>query len=188
VLPVAVAELISAEANASWYAAWMMAWVVYIVPIQVGMTVFAEVAGEPSRLRRATRQGVRTSLVVGGLGALVAVAAAPVALRLLGEAYAADGVEPLRILVVAVVPLTFVHVYFATCRATGRLTEATVVGWALAIASVTAGAVAATAGDLAAIAVTWVLVQSAGGAWAAGGLLRLRAVRGEGAATRGAAP
>jgi O-antigen/teichoic acid export membrane protein len=188
VLPVVVAEVISAEANASWYAAWMMAWVVYIVPIQVGMTVFAEVAGEPERFRRATRHGVRSSLTVGGLGALIAIAAAPLALRILGEEYAADGVEPLRILVVAVVPLTFVQVYFATCRATRRLAEATVMGWTLAIGSVVAGAVAATAGGLTGIAVAWLVVQGAGGAWAVLRLVRLGALRAQRAEPGGSPP
>ena len=65
VLPVLVAELLSPAANATWYAVWMMAWVVYIVPIQVGMTIFAEVAHDPTSLRavgaagRALRAGGR---------------------------------------------------------------------------------------------------------------------------------
>ncbi|HWT21900.1 MAG TPA: oligosaccharide flippase family protein, partial [Solirubrobacteraceae bacterium] len=62
VLPVVVAELLSPEANATWYAAWMMAWVVYVVPVQVGINVFAEAARDPAAIRLAVAHGVRSSL------------------------------------------------------------------------------------------------------------------------------
>jgi O-antigen/teichoic acid export membrane protein len=177
VLPVLVAELLSPEANATWYVAWMLAWVVYIVPIQVGITVFAEVASDPARLGRAVRHGVRSSLTVGALGALTSILAAPLVLRILGSEYAAQGVEPLRILVLAFLPLTFVHVYFAVCRGTRRLTEATLAGWALALGSVVAGAVAGPAHGLRGIALAWVAVQCLGGIWAGIRLTRLGSLR-----------
>ncbi len=76
VLPIIVTELLSPSTNAAWYAAWMMAWVVYIVPIQVGMTSFAEASHRPDELRGLVGHGLRTSLALGlGSAALIALVA-----------------------------------------------------------------------------------------------------------------
>lgn len=171
VLPVVVVELLSPSANAAWYAAWMMAWVVYIVPIQVGMTVFAEVAHDPSRIATVVRQGVRMSLAVGVAASLVAIASADTVLSILGPGYAEDGAAPLRILVLALVPLTFTFAYFAVCRATDQLREAIACGWTLGLASVAAAILVTPGGGLEAMAIAWVSVQSLGGLWSA---MRLR--------------
>ncbi len=173
VLPMIVVELLSPSANAAWYAAWMMAWVVYIVPIQVGMTAFAEVAHDPSRIAAIVGQGIRTSLAIGVAGSLVAIASADVVLSILGPGYAQDGAAPLRILVLALIPLTFSFAYFAVCRATDQLREAIAFGWTLGLASVAAAALVAPGGGLEAMAIAWVSVQSLGGLWSAWRLRRL---------------
>jgi O-antigen/teichoic acid export membrane protein len=148
VLPVVVVELLSPRANAAWYLAWMMAWVVYFVPIQVGLNIFAEVAHEPHRLAAIVRQGVQTSLAVGAAGAVAVAALAHVVLSMLGRGYAADATTPLRILVIALIPLAFTYAYFSVCRATDRLREAIVSGWLLGLASVGAAAIVAPGGGL----------------------------------------
>jgi O-antigen/teichoic acid export membrane protein len=99
------------------------------------------------------------------------VAAGPL-LSLLGRHYAEGGVTPLRILVLAWIPLTFVHCYFASARARRRLREALAVGVASAVLSITAAAVAGVSGGLTAMAFAWLGVQTATGLWAA---VRLRA-------------
>ncbi len=184
ILPIAVTELLSPAQNAHWYTAWMMAWVIYIVPIQVGMTVFAEASAEPRRLAAHLRKGIKTALLLGVLGATAAAALAPFVLELLGPGYAAAAVTPLRILVLAVVPLTLIQTYFAVCRASRRLREALVMG-ALSSAAATIGAAAAgVAAGLTGMAIAWVVAQSATGIWAA---FRLRALKTEAAERHGPA-
>jgi O-antigen/teichoic acid export membrane protein len=173
VLPVIVAELLSPDANATWYAAWMMAWVVYIVPIQVGMTIFAEVAHDPESFLRSVRRGVLCSLTIATAGALVLGLGAHLALSVLGARYAREGVEPLRILLVAVLPLTFVQAYFSSCRARRQLREAIATGWLNAIVSVGLAAVVGVTHGLVGMAIAWCVVQYATGLWA---LWRLRIV------------
>jgi O-antigen/teichoic acid export membrane protein len=175
ILPVVVLELLSPEANATWYAAWMMAWVVYIVAIQVELTTFAEVAHDPDSLRQSIRRGLRASLGIGVPAALVLVIAAHPLLSILGPEYADAGVAPLRILVLAIVPLTFVQIYYAACRGVGRLNEAIVAGWITGTVSIVAAAAAGTAEGLTAMAVTWLGVQVVAGLWAS---WRLRQVGG----------
>lgn len=173
-LPIVVAELLSPAANASWYAAWMMAWVIFIVPIQVGMTLFAEIAHEPSALPAATRRAVRTALLVGVPGAVAIALLAHPLLSLLGPEYARAGVGPLRILVVGLVPMVFVQVYYANCRGVGRLGEAVTAAWLAGLISVGAAAVAGQAAGLAAMAAAWLAVQAAAAVFA---VARLRALR-----------
>jgi O-antigen/teichoic acid export membrane protein len=171
ILPVLVAELLSPGANATWYTIWMMAWVVYIVPIQVGMTIFSEVSHDPGSLRRSIRRGVLSSLAIGATGALVLGAGAELLLSILGTHYASGGSAPLRVLLLAFIPLTFVQVYFSSCRARRRLREAIVTGWVSGLASIGAAAAAGTSHGLMGMAIAWVSVQYFTGAWS---LWRLR--------------
>jgi O-antigen/teichoic acid export membrane protein len=175
ILPVVVLELLSPAANGTWYAAWMMAWIVYIVAIQVELTTFAELAHAPDSLRLSIRRGVRASLAIGVPAALVLALAAHPLLSILGTEYADAGVTPLRILVLAIVPLTFVQIYYAACRGVGRLNEAIVAGWITGAVSIGAAAAAGAADGLSAMAATWLSVQVAAGLWAS---WRLRQVGG----------
>jgi O-antigen/teichoic acid export membrane protein len=166
VLPVIVAEVLSPAGNATWYAVWMMAWVVYTMPISAGLTLFAEGSHRPAQLHEATRDAVRVALLVGLAGSLVLAAFAHRALSLLGSQYGATGAAPLRILLVAFVPLTFVQAYFATSRARRRLGEAVVVGWVTAVASVAVATAAGVMWGLVGMACGWLAVQTAAGGWA----------------------
>lgn len=174
-LPIVVTELISPAANAAWYAAWMMAWVAFIIPIQVGMTTFAEAAHRPESLPNFIRHGIRSSVLLGALTAGALAVIAPFVLSLLGSTYASAGTTPLRILVFAVVPLAFVQGYFVTCRSTGRLAEATSVGLASGTFSVVGAALAATALGLNGMAAVWLGTQVATAAWAVWRLRRFEA-------------
>jgi len=170
VLPIVVTELLSPAENAAWYAAWMMAWVVFIVPIQVGMTSFAEVAAAPAASRSILRNGIATSLAVGVAGALVLAVLADPILGLLGPAYAATGVDPLRILLVGVVPMTIAQAYFSLRRAEHRLGGAIALGTVSSLASIVGPAIAGTVSGLDAMALTWLAAQCVTAA-VAGGLL-----------------
>ncbi len=173
ILPVVVTELLSPAQNAFWYTIWMMAWVVYIIPISMGIALFAEVSHRPEALSRAVGSGVRSALALGlaSAGAL-ALFAGPF-LTVLGEQYASQGATPLRILVVALLPLTFVQVYFAVCRAAGKLREAILTGAVSGLAAVVSAALAARPHGLPGMAWAWVAVQYLAAAWA---LVRVRAL------------
>jgi len=174
ILPIVVTELLSPASNAVWYAAWMMAWVAFIVPIQVGMTLFAEIAHDPGSLAAATRRATRAALLVGvPVAAAIALLAHPL-LSLLGNEYADAGVGPLRILVLGLIPLTFVQVYYASCRGVGRLGEAIAAAWATGLIGICAAAAAGVGSGLEAMALAWVAVQLGAALFAAARLGRLR--------------
>jgi O-antigen/teichoic acid export membrane protein len=165
ILPIVVTELLSPSANAYWYTTWMMAWGVYVIPTSTGIGLLAEAAHHPSSLRHQVHRAVRLSLGIGiAVGVVVAALADPV-LSLLGKAYADAGVAPLRVLVLGVVPLSFIQAYFSVCRATNRLREAIATGVATGVAGVGATAVAGVLHGLIGMAVCWVLVLAAGSLW-----------------------
>ena len=92
--------------------------------------------------------------------------AAPLALSVLGHGYAAAGTGPLRILLISLVPMTFVQAYYVVGRARRRLTEATT-ATVSGLAGVTSAAIAGQAYGLEGVAIAWVVVQLLAGAWAA---------------------
>ena len=173
-LPILVAELVSARANAAWYAAWMMAWLAYMVPVQTGIATFAEVARDPSRLDDVVSRALRNSLTLGGAAAAALLVLAEPLLSLLGSSYAADGATPLRVLAVGVLPISFTFVYFAACRGLRSPQRAIPLGWAGVVLVVAATVPALELGGLTAMALAFVAAQSVVGVIAAWRLRRLR--------------
>ncbi len=166
VLPIIVTEMISPADSAYWYGAWMMAWVVFFIPIQIGTTLYAEISNIRADVVRLARQALRLSLGLGGLTAVVAVAGATLALSILGPAYADAGETPLRIVVLAVVPMSVFETYYTICRVTGHLNEAVAVSVLNAIASLAAAVAVAQQHGLVGIATAWLAVQAVTGVWA----------------------
>jgi O-antigen/teichoic acid export membrane protein len=179
ILPIVVTELLSPAANAYWYTIWMMAWGVYVIPTSVGIALLAEAAHRPSSLGAQVRHAIRSSLAIGILAGAVLAAIADPLLSLIGRAYADAGATPLRVLVLGVVPLSFIQAYFSACRATGRLGEAVATGVVTGMAGVGAAAAAGVLQGLAGMALCWVLVLAAAGLWSAGRLRRLLRRAGE---------
>jgi O-antigen/teichoic acid export membrane protein len=173
IIPIIVLELLSKVDNAHWYAVWMMAWVVFIVPISVGQNLFADVVRNPSNIEDAVRHGIRTSLILGILAAAGVGILAHILLGLLGREYAAAGATPLRVLVIAVLPITIIQAYYAVCRATRRLREATLTGVISGLVSVGVMAVVGVRYSLIGMAVAWLAVQFLASLWS---VWRLRSI------------
>ena len=179
-LPVMVADLLSLTDNAHWYIIWMMAWAVYIAPISVGIGLFAEAARRPETAVSATKKAITWSLIMGGVGAGVLALLAIPLLSLLGASYSTAGAVPLRILLIAVIPITLVEAYFATCRARGVKLEPIATAIIMATVACTLmpyiGTREGSIGGLDGMALAWVAIQCVGGLWAC---LRLRHITGK---------
>lgn len=173
ILPIVVTELLSPETNATWYAVWMMAWVVYVIPIQVGLSLFAEASHRPDELGRAVRKGLGLALAVGAVAATGSAIVGPFMLSFLGSGYAEEGTAPLRILVVVVFPFAFIQAYFSACRSRQQLTEAIITGLLSGFIGVGTAAWAGVAYGLRGMALAWLVTQVVIGMWA---IVRLRAI------------
>jgi O-antigen/teichoic acid export membrane protein len=171
ILPILVIELLSPTQNAHWYTVWMIAWVVFIVPISIGQNLFATVSRKPEMIADAVRKSLRTSLIIGVLAAISVIVLAPLLLLLLGFDYRLAGTLPLRILVLAVFPVSFIQAYYAVCRGTGRLGEAIMTGVVSGVVGIGLAAVAGLQFGLPGMAVAWLVSQTTIGIWAT---IRLR--------------
>jgi len=157
VLPILVAELLSTSDNARWYIVWMMAWVIYQIPNSVGIALFAEVSSQPGRVAAISRRALRVTLLLGVSGAtLLAVLATPV-LSILGPDYASAGSDPLRILLLGVVPMAYLQVRYAVARAGSNIGPALLLGLTTAAVGLLAAGFIGVRGGLAGVAATWVV-------------------------------
>ncbi len=180
VLPVVIVTILGASTSAHWYTTWQMAFAVYSIPIAVGTALFAEGASNRKHLDSETRRALSFAFAIAIPCAATAAILAPVALGILGPSYADAGTKPLRILLVGVVPFIFVQAYYAVCRATGRLREASVLAATIAIGSIGGVVVVASRFDLSGIATIWILSITMGALWALPRtvqLLRLESIR-----------
>ena len=166
ILPIIITEMLSPVDNARWYAVWMMAWVIFIVPISIGQTLFAEISHHPENFKRPLRIGLRNSLIGGSVAAALVIALAPYLLWLLGRDYAVAGTTPLRILALAILPITVIQMYYSVCRGTQRLTEATITGVIAGALGVVAATYAGINYGLTGMAIAWLITQSTAAVWA----------------------
>ena len=175
ILPIIVTELLSPTMNAFWYVVWMMAWLVFVIPVQVGMTLFSEASHRPAAIDQLVRHGLRVSLAIGTAAAVCMAALASILLSLMGPRYASGGTDALRVLVWGVVPAAVIQVYYARSRAVRRLWEAIATATVTGTATVAAAAAAGAQWGLTAMALAWVVTQSLAALWA---VWRLKALRG----------
>jgi O-antigen/teichoic acid export membrane protein len=171
ILPIIVTELLSPTDNAYWYSMWMMAWVIYIIPISVGQNLFADISHQPGSYRQELIHSIKTSLLLGTIGAAAAILLGSFLLSLLGSGYSAAGTLPLRILALGVYPAIFIQAYYGICRGKSMLTEAILTGTAAGFTGVLAASLAGLRFGLVGMALAWLLTQCMVGAWA---LIRLR--------------
>jgi len=166
ILPILITELMTPVDNARWYAVWMMAWVVFQVPISIGQNLFAEIAANPVDYNKPFKHSLRTSLLVGSAAALAMVVLASAFLSLLGRDYAVAGATPLRILAAAILPITFIQMYYAICRGTNRLKEASITGLIAGITGILGAVYAGPTYGLTGMAIVWLVTQSVAAVWA----------------------
>lgn len=126
-VPVLVTVLVSATANGAFYVVWMLAGVFYLMPTHLATALFAASSADPSAMGAELRLTLRVSAVAGVAGALVLGVGAPLVLSVFGAEYVAEGTLPLRLLVLAYVPMIVKVHYIAVRRATDRVTDAAVV-------------------------------------------------------------
>jgi O-antigen/teichoic acid export membrane protein len=175
VLPLLITAIISPTATAHWYPIWMMAWALYVTPISVGIATFAEATRNPETVRESVRRSIKWSVQLGVPGGVAIAIFAKPALSLLGGEYADAGTDPLRVLLLALVPMTFVQAYFSVARAAGRMAGVVTAGVVVACGSLIATTYGGMRSGLMGMALGWVVAQTLAGVWA--GYLLTRRLR-----------
>lgn len=156
-LPVLVTAIISAEANASFYAAWMIANLVFILPSALTMVLFAVGRVDPSILAQKVRLTLKLSVITGLLNCIVMLIAADFLLGLFGNNYAEQSGLSLRVLSFGVFPIIVKAHYVAICRVYDRVMEAVKLTMAGAILELIMAATGGFIGSQVELSLGWVL-------------------------------
>jgi O-antigen/teichoic acid export membrane protein len=152
-LPVVATVVVSAEANAAFYAAYMLATFLYMVPTHLSTVLYAVDTGNASALRERTRFTLGTSIASGVAGAFVLALLAHPLLALFGQHYADGATDSLRILAFAALPTAVKVHYVALCRVKGRMLHGGLVMAIGGVIELTAATVGAVTGGLTGLSV-----------------------------------
>jgi len=101
--PILVLNLLGPEQGAYYGLAWLIAHTLYMVSINMGLSLMVETAREPGRIDRLRHMLKHTGLLLAG-GVAVTVAAAPLILRVFGAGYAHGGSTLLRLMALSALP------------------------------------------------------------------------------------
>ncbi len=122
-LPLLVASLLGAHANAAFYAAWMITSFLYVLPMQMSTVLFAVAVGDARGLAPRLRAALQVSMLLGGSAAVVIAALADVAMRSFGPDYE-TATPALAVMAIAYFPNVFKQFYVAVARVDNQLRKA----------------------------------------------------------------
>jgi O-antigen/teichoic acid export membrane protein len=101
--PIMVLNLLGPEQGAYYGLAWLIAHTLYMVSINMGLSLMVETAREPDRIDRLRHMLKHTGPLLAG-GVAVTIAAAPLILRVFGAGYAHGGSTLLRLMALSALP------------------------------------------------------------------------------------
>jgi O-antigen/teichoic acid export membrane protein len=131
-LPLLVAALLSPTSAGYFYIVVKVAALLWLLPYALASVLFALSAAQPEAMDRHLRQTLAISILGGVVGNLVLLVAADGLLGLFGQAYVEQGATSLRLLGLAVFPLTIIEHYIVLMRVRRTLVGAT---WLMGAAS-----------------------------------------------------
>ena len=115
-LPIMILERVGASSSAYFYLSWNIAYTLYLISLNMGMSLVTEGVRDEDKLNLYSFQVLRQTLrLMVPVVALVFVGA-PYILRLYGESYAAEGVTLLRLLSLSALPYVVVAIYLSMAR------------------------------------------------------------------------
>jgi O-antigen/teichoic acid export membrane protein len=123
-LPVVVISVLSASASATFYVSLMIANLAYVVPNALTTVLYAIGSSDPHTLRARYRTTLISSFLVGIASVVGMFAIASPLLGLFGPSYAEQSSWSLRILSLAIFPISIKFHYIAVCRLTGGMKKA----------------------------------------------------------------
>ena len=144
-IPLVATVLISPSQVAFFSASYLLASVILVVPYLLAISLFAERSGDAGLLSRNVRRTLPLGIAFVGAIVLVVEIAAPMALRLFGPAYAANGTTALRLLILTGPAYVIKDHYVSIRRAQHRMSQGAVimgVGTAVEVAGAAVGGAA----------------------------------------------
>lgn len=160
-LPVLIVAVSDARNGAYFYIVWTIAASLNLLPINMCSSMTVEALHADADLSvEVRRTAVHMARLLVPL-VVVLVLLADWAMRIFGSDYVAGGSNPLRILVIAVVPLAVNTLYMATLRIQARGGDILRAQAALTLITLAGSVVALPLAGIAGVALAWLVAQSA---------------------------
>jgi O-antigen/teichoic acid export membrane protein len=159
-LPLVVIARVGASTSATFSLAWIIAYSLYLVSINLGSSLVAETSTDPTSLHQACRRVRIHLLKVLGPCVVVVVIGAPVLLRLMGSAYAAEGATLLRLLAISAVPFIFTATAISAYRTRRDTRPVAIINAAVLTMVAALTVVLLPTMGITGVGVAWVVAQS----------------------------
>jgi O-antigen/teichoic acid export membrane protein len=157
-MPVIVASIVPAAANAGFFTAWTIVSLLYILPTHLSTVLFAVAAGDRQALVPKLRFALRASILLGLPAMAVLGLGARLILGLFGKGYAQVATLPMELLVLGYLPLIPKCYYVAVCRAVGKVSRAAAVLTGFAVAEIAMAIIGCLRGGLVGLAVAMLII------------------------------
>jgi O-antigen/teichoic acid export membrane protein len=159
-LPIIVIERAGATANAYYYLSWTIAYSLYLVSLNMGMSLITEAATKQKKIYAYSyRQFLQTARLLLPAVAIVMLGA-PYILRLFGKSYAMEGVLLLRLLCLSAVPYMVNSFFICIARVQHRLVALVLVQASLCALVLSLSIILLDSIGIAGIGISWLLSQS----------------------------
>ncbi len=116
ILPIMVVNILSAEQNAYFYAAWAMAYALFMIPVAISFSLFAEGSHDEKRLGDQVVKSFKLIMAILVPAVIVIILGGGYLLLLFGTEYSENATHLLWILAISALPLSINHIYFGIKR------------------------------------------------------------------------
>ncbi|VXC54492.1 hypothetical protein [Nocardioides sp. AX2bis] len=154
-LPLLVLIGVSAQSNGVFSTALQVTGVIFALPFAIAVALFASARGSERDIVDRMRLTLPLSLAISVAANLVLFPLAGFVLSLFGAEYSAQGVEVLRLLALAGLPIVVKDHFVALRRVQGRTTEATAVLVVMAAFELAAAAIGMALGGVVGLCAWW---------------------------------
>jgi O-antigen/teichoic acid export membrane protein len=158
ILPILVTVMLSAQDNAYFNSAVLVSGFVFALPYAISIGLFAAAGGDEREVLTRMNMTIPVALGASIAANIVLIPFAGVVLGLFGSAYADQGADVLRALVLAGVPFVIKDHFIALRRVQGRTTQAVLVLAGFLIVELGAAAFGASVAGTVGLCLAWVAV------------------------------
>ena len=160
IIPLIARLLISPEQVAYFSAAYLLSATMLSIQYMLALSLFAERSGDPELLSRNVKRTLPLAITLVLAIVVVVEIAAPLALRIFGPAYAANGTTALRILILVGPAYVVKDHYVSIRRAQHRMSHGAAIMAIGTTAEVAGSAVGGVLWGVTGICVGWVVIAS----------------------------
>lgn len=157
--PLLIISILSAEMTAYFYIAWSIALILYVIPSVVGDSLFAEGSYNRENLKSVTISAIKFAFLILIPALFFIFIFGDKILLLFGRAYYENALDLLLILILAVVPFTFVRFYVAVQRVRGKVRDIVLSYLLIAAVSIGLCYLLMPVKGIAGVGVAWLLAQ-----------------------------